>query len=39
LPPISGRVSETIRGVTVSVEVEEKDLAIATSPNESATRT
>ncbi|MGH3165373.1 MAG: hypothetical protein ACRDN0_05700 [Trebonia sp.] len=39
LPPISGRLSGMIRGVTVSRDVEEKDLVIATSPKESAART
>jgi hypothetical protein len=39
LPPSGGRASGMIRGVTVSVFVDVNALVIATSPNESATRT
>ncbi|HWG03015.1 MAG TPA: hypothetical protein VG164_14345 [Trebonia sp.] len=39
LPPSGGRASGMIRGVTVSVFTDVKALVIATSPNESATRT
>jgi hypothetical protein len=38
-PPSDGRVRGMIRGVTVSAFVDVKALVIATSPNESATRT
>jgi hypothetical protein len=39
VPPSDGRASGMILGVTVSVFVDVKALVIATSPNESATRT
>ena len=38
-PASGGRLSATIRGVMVSVEVEVNARVIETSPNESATRT
>ena len=38
-PPSGGRASGTIRGVTVSAEVEVNARVIDTRPNESATRT